>query len=163
MSDNRVEIRFEHRFSRQSNNGKAFGWLKDNLGSASDDAITNAVRFVYLPVALASAGASLQDVEAEVKRAKEFLNEKMMAALGSCYEPKANGSASSNGSTPAPSRSVNLSDVTLTGKEAPHSSNGASTSKLTAGDLSPATPSSPKTELINDFLELDESKMMEGY
>ncbi len=163
MSDHRVEIRFEHRFSRQSNNGKAFGWLKDNLGSASDDAITNAVRFVYLPVALASAGASVQDVEAEVKRAREFLNEKMMAALGSCCEPKSNGSASSNGSTPAPSRRVNLSDVPLTRKDAPHSSNGESTSKLTASELGAANLSTPKIEPLDDFLELDEDKLMEGF
>ena len=149
MSDNRVEIKFEHRFSKKSDNGKAFKWLKDRLGSATDDAIANAIRLLYLPAALAEAGASRQEVEAEAKKARDFVNEKMMAALGSCYE-KEDSSIKSNGYSPVPSLSDGRSGVMLALEENISTSNSAN------------VPSKAVTEPDDDgFLELDEDKLME--
>ena len=111
MPNNRFEIKYTHRFTDQTDNGKAFKWLKDNLGSACDDAITNAVRFMYLPAALAAAGATRQEVEIEIKKAREYFNEKMMAALGSCYEPEPNKSIKSNGYSTLSPRRLSCPDV----------------------------------------------------
>lgn len=150
MSDNRVEIKFEHRFSRQSANGKAFKWLKENLSSACDDAITNVVRLVYLPIALAEAGASRQEVETEVQKAREFLNAKMMAALGSCCEGEGNRLVASNGTIPERPRSAHPLGVVLAAPDNSNPFNGASISSVAA------------IEPDDDFVELDENKFMEG-
>ena len=75
MPNNRFDVRYSHRFTEQTDNGKAFKWLKDNLGSACDDAITNAIRLLYLPIALAEAGATRTEVETEVKKARESSRE----------------------------------------------------------------------------------------
>lgn len=145
MSDNRVEIKFEHRFSSKSDNGKAFRWLKQHFGSECTDAITNIVRFVYLPVALAEAGASRQQVETEIQRARDYFNEKMMAALGSCSEK-----ASSDGSAPKLSNNDHRAGVIQARNEPATTTNGTNTFPTTAIDPD------------DDFLELDEDKFMEG-
>lgn len=150
MSSNRIDVKYHHWFLSQTDNGKAFRWLKDNLGSAYDDAITNAVRFVYLPMALAETGASLQEVETEVRKAREFLNEKMMAALGSCCKREENKSALSNGASPVPLISVRPFGIVPARKDNANTSNGADISSTAA-----ITPD-------DDFLELDEDKFMEG-
>ncbi len=144
MSDHRVEIQFERRFSRKSENGKSFGWLKQNLGTAYGDAIANVVRFMFLPIALAEAGASRDQVEAEINKAREFFNAKMIAALGSCHE-----AADSNGSSPVLPSSISQSGM-FAGMGKPAASNGASTASPAAVDPD------------DDFLELDEDKLMEG-
>jgi len=147
---NGVETKFEHRFSRKSDNGKAFGWLKDNFGSECDDAIINIVRFVYLPIALAEAGASLSEIETEVSKAREYVNEKMMKALGSCSRRELNRLAPSNGAVPVPSRNVRPLEIVSAIRDKPNISNGAG-SALT-----------PSIAPDNDFLELDEDKFTEG-
>jgi hypothetical protein len=150
MSSDRINVKYHHWFLSQTDNGKAFRWLKDNLGSAYNDAITNAVRFVYLPIALAEMGASLQEVETEVRKAREFLNEKMMAALGSCCKQEENNSVLSNGASPVPLTSVRSFGIVSVGKENSNTPNGAEISSTAA--IAPD----------NDFLELDEDKFMEG-
>lgn len=163
MSNNRVDVKYHHWFSSQSDNGKSFGWLKAHLGPASDDAITNLVRLVYLPIALASEGASRQEVEAQIKKARNFFNEKMMVALGSCCEQESNGLPFSNGSTPIPSRTIYPVEVVLPSTENPSSDTSATT--LNKAPIAPgsSTPDSSVMELKDDFLELDEDKLMEGF
>lgn len=149
MPDHRVEIKFEHRFSRKSDNGKAFGWLKDNYGSDCDDAIINLVRFVYLPFFLAESGAELSEIETKVRKAKEYVDEKMMKALGS-WEQKEKSSATSNGTAPVTSKNVSSFRSASAGRDKPNTSNDSnSTSTPTIAD-------------DDDFLELDEDKLMEG-
>lgn len=153
MANNRVDVKYNHWFSRKSDNGKSFGWLKDHFGSACDDAITNVVRFIYLPGALAEEGASRQKVEAEIKKAREFFNEKMLAALGSCCEgqEEENGSTKSNGSSSVSSSSDRQSGVMLVSQKDFNKSNAANTS------LRVNNPS-----VDDDFLELDEDKFLES-
>jgi len=151
MSDKRIDVKYHHWFSSESDNGKAFAWLKAHLGSACDDAITNVIRFVYLPISLAESGASRQEVETEIKKAKEYLNEKMMVALGSCCDRESNVLAPSNDSFSVVPKTVHDFGVMLAGMEKSHTATGESTSLSTA------------TEPDDGFLELDEDKLMEGY
>ena len=149
MPNNRFDVRYSHRFTEQTDNGKAFKWLKDNLGSACDDAITNAIRLLYLPIALAEAGATSTEVETEVKKAREYFNEKMMAALGSCCEGESSIAAFSNSATPVPLKSVYPTGVVQVLKK------NTDTAIGTAASYSAIDPD-------DDFLELDEDKIMEG-
>lgn len=150
MSDLRVDINFKRRFSRKSDNGKAFGWLKDYFGSEYEDAIINLVRFVYLPIFLAESGATLTEVETEVTKAKEYVDEKMIKALSSCSRIESSRLARSNGIAPVPlAKNVRLLKTTPAGKNQPDISDGDSTA-LT-----------PNITIDNDFLELDEEKFTE--
>jgi hypothetical protein len=106
MQGKRVDFKFERRFSDDSENGMAFGCLKEEFGDSFQDAVVNLVRLIYLPMALAESGASREVVEKASKRAREFVNEKTMAALGSCIDPSLNGftvSANAAPSLPFPS------------------------------------------------------------
>lgn len=144
MSNDRVDVRYHHWFGAQTDNGKAFRWLKDNLGDARDDSITNIVRFVYLPIAIAEAGASRQQVEIEIQRARDYFNEKMMAALGSCCE-----GAASDGSSPTLPNGNYRAGVSEVRKDNATTPNGVRTFPTTTIDPD------------DDFLELDEEKLME--
>jgi hypothetical protein len=93
MPSKRVDFKFERRFSDDSENGMAFGCLKEEFGDSFQDAVVNLVRLIYLPMALAESGASREAVEKASKKAREFVNEKTMAALGSCVDPSLNGFA----------------------------------------------------------------------
>lgn len=142
MSNNRVDVKYHHWFGTQTDNGNAFRWLKDNLGDAWDDAVTNIVRFVYLPIALAEAGASRQQVEIEIQRARDYFNEKMMAALGSCSE-----GAASDGSSPTLPNGNYRAGVSEVRKDNATTPNGVTTISATDPD--------------DDFLELDEDKLLD--
>lgn len=150
MSDDRISVKFHRWFHSQTDNGKAFGWLKDYFGSEYDDAIINIVRFIYLPIALAESGASLPEIEIEINRAREYVNEKMMAALSSCSQPEENHSAPSDGTVPVTSSNVRLLKIVSAVSDKPNTSNGADTA------------STPSIAPDNDFLELDEDKFTEG-
>lgn len=149
MSDKRIDVKYHHWFSSESDNGQAFAWLKAHLGSACDDAITNVIRFVYLPISLAESGASRQEVESEINKAREFFNEKMMAALGSCCDREKSVLPPRNGSSSILTTSSHSGVVARTDNS--NISNGANTSKVTG------------IEPDDGFLELDEDKLMEGY
>jgi len=149
MSEDRIYIKFHRWFYSQSDNGKAFGWLKDNFGAEFDDLIINIVRCVYLPIALAEAGASLPEIETEVSKAREYVNEKMMKALGSCSKNEESRLAPSNGTVPVTSSNVRPLGIVSAGRDKPSRTNGADTA---------STP----TIASDDFLELDEDKFTEG-
>ena len=99
MSDKRIELNFRRRFYGDSENGMVFSLLKDTLGEATQDAIVNVVRLIYLPSALAEAGASYEVVEKAVNEAMNFVAEKTSAALGSSEKAtlRSNHRASTNG------------------------------------------------------------------
>jgi hypothetical protein len=103
----RIHIEFERHFSGDSINGKAFGWLKENIPNYADT-MTNLVRMVYLPIALAESGESPETVQRAVNYAREFFESKMLLALGSCAELMTTGEQPSvinpiglNGSAPS--------------------------------------------------------------
>lgn len=149
MSKDRIYVKFHRWFNSQSDNGKTFAWLKEYFGSEYEDVIINIVRFVCLPIALAESGATLAEVETEVSKAKEYVDEKMIKALSSCSRRESSRLAHSNGTAPAPRENIHSVRTTSAGKNQPNTSNGASTI-LT-----------PSTTAENDFLELDEDKFTE--
>jgi hypothetical protein len=93
MPDKRVEFKFERRFLDGSENGVTFAYLKEEYGKSASEVVINLARLIYLPMALAESGASREAVEKASKKAREFVNEKTMAALGSCVDPSLNGFA----------------------------------------------------------------------
>ena len=101
MQAKRVDFKFERRFLVDSENGMAFGCLKEEFGNSYHDGVVNLVRLIYLPIALAESGAPRETVEKASMRAREFVNEKMMAALGSCIDPSLNGFVASADAAPS--------------------------------------------------------------
>lgn len=106
MPDKRVEFKFERRFSDGSENGMTFAYLKEEYGKSASEVVINLARLIYLPMVLAQSGASREEIEQASRRAREFVNEKTMAALGSCIDPSLNGfTASANAAPSLPSPS----------------------------------------------------------
>ena len=99
MSDKRIEINFKRRLCEDSENGITFSFLKEQFGEATQDAIVNVVRLIYLPSALAESGAAREEVEEAINKSLDFVREKTSAALGACSKnsSKSNHRASSNG------------------------------------------------------------------
>lgn len=102
MPDKRVEFKFERRFSDGSENGMTFAYLKQEYGKSAPEVVINLARLIYLPMVLAQSGASREAIEQASRRARAFVNEKTMAALGSCVNPFLNGFAVSTDVAPVP-------------------------------------------------------------
>jgi hypothetical protein len=102
MSDKRVEFKFERRFSDGSENGMTFAYLKQEYGKSAPEVVINLARLIYLPMVLAQSGASREAIEQASRRARDFVTEKTMAALGSCVEPFLNGFAATADVAPVP-------------------------------------------------------------
>ncbi len=91
MTDTRVRIKFERRFTADSPPGKVFDWLRDGYGSAATDQIVMAVKILFLPQTLAEAGESEETVKDAIKKSRRIFEEKMRAALEPYFKAEEDG------------------------------------------------------------------------
>lgn len=80
----RIEFKFNRRFSSQSRNGFTFAWLKKIYDDHADDALIAAGSAFFYPIALYQSGASIKDVEAAIAQSRLLLETHLAVALGNC-------------------------------------------------------------------------------
>lgn len=96
MSDPRISIRFNRRFSATSESGRVAAWMKETYDDSASDMMISAVKVLYLPLALAESGEPEAVVQQAIKKSRSIFDERMRAALEPYFMAE-EGSISKNG------------------------------------------------------------------
>jgi hypothetical protein len=96
MSEPRISMRFNRRFSATSESGRVAAWMKETYDDSAIDMMISAVKVLYLPLALAESGESEAAVQQAIKKSRNIFDERMRVALEPYFKGE-EGGISKNG------------------------------------------------------------------
>jgi uncharacterized protein (UPF0264 family) len=144
MSEPRISMRFNRRFSATSKSGRVAAWMKETYDDSAPDMMISAVKVLYLPLALAESGESEAAVQQAIKKSRSIFDERMRAALEPYFKAEED-SISRNGN-------VHLLGAMPSAKVNP----------LKSPSQEAASIREPIESSQEDDFELDESKLFEN-